>query len=103
VLLYEQSPPTRAKIFIGNVKKIWLYSLILLILGMFLFTWRSLNLPVTSIATTQKDTTTQSKKLEYETRTFPDTLKKGDWGDQKSRCCFCIMAPISLFINHNYV
>jgi exopolysaccharide biosynthesis protein len=43
-------------------------------LGTLLFTWRSFNLPVTSIATTQKDTTILSQKLEYETRVLSDSI-----------------------------
>ncbi len=50
------------------MKKIWLYGLLVVTLGMLLFTWRSFSVPVTSTTITQKDTVTPSKKIEYESR-----------------------------------
>lgn len=56
------------------MKKIWLYSLFVVILGTIVFTWRFFNTPVTSIATTQQDTIKPSQKLEYESRVLPNSI-----------------------------
>ncbi|MBF2067116.1 MAG: phosphodiester glycosidase family protein [Calothrix sp. C42_A2020_038] len=56
------------------MKKIWLYNLLVITLGMLLFTWRSSDLSITSIASTQKVTITTPQKIQYESRVLVESV-----------------------------